>query len=179
MPKRSTLTFSSEDAPPAEEEPLHVYYCKYSGQHCFITGALRDSVCSERECQRYRGVQCRRCGGSLGFIGHTRVAANSVTQYATSARILCARSDVEHAAELCLTLVDEPPPADASLSSLPRRRTDGSYILDTKKYIVRMSLNEQAPKLIKRPVATAYHGNPAYDTTLRTVFLAPNLPIPG
>lgn len=41
MPKRSTLTFSSEDAPPSDDDLLHVYYCKYSGQHCFITGAWR------------------------------------------------------------------------------------------------------------------------------------------
>ena len=57
MPKRSTTTFTrreaascslataraharpcSEDAPAGKETPLHVYYCKYSGEHLLITG---------------------------------------------------------------------------------------------------------------------------------------------
>ena len=39
MPKRTTLTFSSEDAAPGTEEQVYTYYCRYSGEHCFITGA--------------------------------------------------------------------------------------------------------------------------------------------
>jgi hypothetical protein len=39
MPKRSTATYTSEDAPPDEEATLFVYYCKYSGEHCLITDA--------------------------------------------------------------------------------------------------------------------------------------------
>ncbi|KAG1657191.1 hypothetical protein FOA52_003605 [Chlamydomonas sp. UWO 241] len=36
MPKRTTLTFTSEDAPKqAEDDTLFVYYCKYSGKHAF------------------------------------------------------------------------------------------------------------------------------------------------
>lgn len=38
MPKRATLTFSSDDAPKvAPSEELHVYYCKWSGRHAFTT----------------------------------------------------------------------------------------------------------------------------------------------
>ena len=33
MPKRATLTFSSDDAPEVDEEDLYVYYCKFSGRH--------------------------------------------------------------------------------------------------------------------------------------------------
>ena len=33
MPKRATLTFSSDDAPNVESEDLFVYYCKFSGRH--------------------------------------------------------------------------------------------------------------------------------------------------
>lgn len=35
MPKRTTLTFTSEDAPAAQEERLYVYYCKFTGRHAF------------------------------------------------------------------------------------------------------------------------------------------------
>ncbi|KAF5838221.1 hypothetical protein DUNSADRAFT_3201 [Dunaliella salina] len=37
MPKRTTLTFTSEDAPQQQgaAEQLYVYYCKYTGKHAF------------------------------------------------------------------------------------------------------------------------------------------------
>lgn len=38
MPKRTTLTFTSEDAPAANEEKLYVYYCKFTGKHAFTVG---------------------------------------------------------------------------------------------------------------------------------------------
>lgn len=37
MPKRATLTFSSDDAPAVKSQELHVYYCKYSGKHALTT----------------------------------------------------------------------------------------------------------------------------------------------
>ena len=37
MPKRATLTFSSDDAPNIQSEKLYVYYCKYSGRHALTT----------------------------------------------------------------------------------------------------------------------------------------------
>lgn len=38
MPKRATLTYTSEDAPKAgEDQDLFVYYCRYSGRHAFTT----------------------------------------------------------------------------------------------------------------------------------------------
>lgn len=37
MPKRATLTYTSEDAPKTTEAQLYVYYCKYSGIHAFTT----------------------------------------------------------------------------------------------------------------------------------------------
>jgi hypothetical protein len=44
MPKRSTATFTSEDGPDADDAPLYVYYCKYSGEHCLITDAVLSSL---------------------------------------------------------------------------------------------------------------------------------------
>lgn len=38
MPKRTTLTFTSENAPKVETSKLYVYYCKYSGKHAFTVG---------------------------------------------------------------------------------------------------------------------------------------------
>ena len=78
MPKRSTATFTSEDGHGADEAPLYVYYCKYSGEHCLIT--------------------------------------------------------------------------DASLASLPRRRTDNAMVLDTEDAVVRIQAQQQPPKYIKRCV---------------------------
>jgi hypothetical protein len=37
MPKRTTLTFTSENAAKPDEEQLLVYYCKYSGRHALTT----------------------------------------------------------------------------------------------------------------------------------------------
>ena len=37
MPKRATITFSSDDAPLVDSEELHVYYCKWSGKHAMTT----------------------------------------------------------------------------------------------------------------------------------------------
>jgi hypothetical protein len=37
MPKRATITFSSDDAPTVDSEELHVYYCKWSGKHAITT----------------------------------------------------------------------------------------------------------------------------------------------
>lgn len=36
-PRRTTLTFSSEDAVPLQEASVFVYYCKYSGKHILTT----------------------------------------------------------------------------------------------------------------------------------------------
>lgn len=38
MPKRTTLTFTSEDGPRVESAKLFVYHCKYSGRHAFTIG---------------------------------------------------------------------------------------------------------------------------------------------
>lgn len=43
MPKRSTQTYSSEDAPDTDAK-IYVYYCKYSGNVALITDALLDSM---------------------------------------------------------------------------------------------------------------------------------------
>ena len=40
MPKRSTQTYSSEDAPQTDEDVITVYYCKYSGDPVLITDAV-------------------------------------------------------------------------------------------------------------------------------------------
>mmetsp|Transcript_11992 Transcript_11992/g.33731 ORF Transcript_11992/g.33731 Transcript_11992/m.33731 type:complete len:232 (+) Transcript_11992:176-871(+) len=37
MPKRATLTYSSEDANTLKEQQVFVYYCKYSGKHALTT----------------------------------------------------------------------------------------------------------------------------------------------
>lgn len=38
-PRRTTLTYSSEDAAPVAEQKVYVYYCKYSGKHALTTDA--------------------------------------------------------------------------------------------------------------------------------------------
>ena len=38
MPKRTTTTFTSEDQD-AVEDTLWVYFCRFTGEHCLITGA--------------------------------------------------------------------------------------------------------------------------------------------
>lgn len=38
MPKRATLTYTSEDAPKVDQTKLFVYYCKFSGKHAFTIG---------------------------------------------------------------------------------------------------------------------------------------------
>jgi hypothetical protein len=38
MPKRTTLVYTSADAPKTEDSQLFVYYCRYSGKHAFTTG---------------------------------------------------------------------------------------------------------------------------------------------
>lgn len=43
MPKRATLTYSSEDANTLQDNQVFVYYCKYSGKHALTTGASRPS----------------------------------------------------------------------------------------------------------------------------------------
>jgi len=40
MPKRSTQTYSSEDAPESDDAKIVVYYCKYSGDPVLITDAV-------------------------------------------------------------------------------------------------------------------------------------------
>jgi hypothetical protein len=42
MPKRTTLTFTSEDAPQQTDRPdqLYVYYCKFTGKHAFTIGTF-------------------------------------------------------------------------------------------------------------------------------------------
>jgi hypothetical protein len=41
MPKRTTHTYSSEDAlPEGPESDLFVYYCKHCASHVLITGQL-------------------------------------------------------------------------------------------------------------------------------------------
>ncbi|KAK9795516.1 hypothetical protein WJX73_003528 [Symbiochloris irregularis] len=54
-PRRTTLTFSSDDAPaqPSGDRQIHVYYCKYSGKHalttdCDLGGAPRRRTDSSR-----------------------------------------------------------------------------------------------------------------------------------
>mmetsp|Transcript_23431 Transcript_23431/g.51441 ORF Transcript_23431/g.51441 Transcript_23431/m.51441 type:complete len:241 (-) Transcript_23431:392-1114(-) len=76
MPKRTTLTFTSEDAPKTTEGQLFVYYCKYSGKHAFTL--------------------------------------------------------------------------DGDLGKMPKRRTDGSRIVDTQNHHVKLYTSDGGVKLIKR-----------------------------
>eukprot|EP00803_Ostreobium_quekettii_P008936 evm.model.scf_153.1 EVM.evm.TU.scf_153.1 scf_153:4386-6340(-) len=78
MPKRATLTYTSEDAPSLPGDQLCVYYCCYSGKHAFTT--------------------------------------------------------------------------NCDISKLPRRRTDGSIVLDTSQHMIRMSTHatDTGAKLLRR-----------------------------
>jgi hypothetical protein len=40
MPKRTTVLYTSNDAPKTAEAQLWVYYCRYSGKPAFTTGEL-------------------------------------------------------------------------------------------------------------------------------------------
>ncbi|KAF8069384.1 hypothetical protein HT031_001499 [Scenedesmus sp. PABB004] len=44
MPKRTTLIYTSNDAPRTEGAHLFVYYCKYSGKHAFTTDVDIDTL---------------------------------------------------------------------------------------------------------------------------------------
>ncbi|KAG2494497.1 hypothetical protein HYH03_007266 [Edaphochlamys debaryana] len=77
MPKRTTLTFTSEDGPRVDSSKLYVYHCKYSGRHAFTT--------------------------------------------------------------------------DCDLKKLPRRRTDGAFVLDTNEVTVKLYCTDAGVKYIKRP----------------------------
>ena len=61
MPKRATITFSSDDAPLVDSEELHVYYCKWSGKHAMTTN------CDLRRAPRRRtdNSSARRHGHSV------------------------------------------------------------------------------------------------------------------
>ena len=48
MPKRSTQTYSSEDAPQTDEDVITVYYCKYSGDPVLITDAVLGNLPKRR-----------------------------------------------------------------------------------------------------------------------------------
>lgn len=56
MPKRATLTFSSDDAVDVKSQELHVFYCKYSGQHAMTTDCDLTKVC-EHGRQRQPSIQ--------------------------------------------------------------------------------------------------------------------------
>lgn len=76
MPRRATLTYSSEDALAAQTEQVYVYYCKYSGLHTLTT--------------------------------------------------------------------------NCNLSKAPRRRTDGSRVIDTRTFTAKLYTSDGGNKLIKR-----------------------------
>ncbi|PNW74719.1 hypothetical protein CHLRE_12g485750v5 [Chlamydomonas reinhardtii] len=76
MPKRTTLTFTSEDGPRVDSAKLYVYHCKYSGRHAFTI--------------------------------------------------------------------------DADLKKMPRRRTDGAYIVDTNEHTIKLYTTDGGLKYIKR-----------------------------
>ena len=125
MPKRTTTTFTSEDQV-AQEDSLHVYFCRFTGEHCLITGA------SQCPTQRLRFEPMSRAPTRAAF-------AHDTAQREPPCGILtCAR---------------RPPPthpSDVRLNELPRRRTDGAYIIDTQNQLARLQCAAQAPKLVKR-----------------------------
>jgi hypothetical protein len=74
MPKRTTHTYSSEDAAPdGPESELFVYYCKHCGAHVLITGK-RMQPCPFLSVICFLGMSfaCDPC--SVGILGHIRVA---------------------------------------------------------------------------------------------------------
>ncbi|KAK9825691.1 hypothetical protein WJX81_004753 [Elliptochloris bilobata] len=77
MPRRTTLTYSSKDAPDVRSEQIYVYYCKFSGRHALTT--------------------------------------------------------------------------NCDLRRAPRRRTDGSSVIDTQVYTAKLYTSDGGAKLIRRP----------------------------
>ena len=108
MPKRTTLTFTSEDAPRQDNVKLWVYHCKYSGRHAFTVGESPVML-------------------------HTLIA---LSMWAEHTQISHCKSHV--------------PTVDVDLRKLPRRRTDGAYIVDTETYTLQLYTVDGGVKLIKR-----------------------------
>jgi hypothetical protein len=50
MPKRTTHSYSSEDAPVDGEKKLYVYYCSACGAHMLITGESQPTCLSTQVC---------------------------------------------------------------------------------------------------------------------------------
>ena len=119
MPKRTTLTFTSEDAPAVEEGKLFAYHCKYSGRHALTLGAFQ--AVGERAALPGR---CEQARGTLCGVGGLPVLPERP--------LTCA--------------------ADVDMKKLPRRRTDGSYVVDTKLHTVKLYTSDGGIKLIKRCV---------------------------
>ncbi|GFR46446.1 hypothetical protein Agub_g8020 [Astrephomene gubernaculifera] len=80
MPKRTTLTFTSEDGPRVDTTKLFIYHCKYSGRHAFTI--------------------------------------------------------------------------DVDLRKLPRRRTDGAYVIDTNEHTIKLYTSDGGVKYIRRQNGT-------------------------
>jgi hypothetical protein len=60
MPKRTTTTFTSEDHDAAPED-LFVYFCRFTGEHCLITGAPTHPMQQHRPACQPRHVSGQRC----------------------------------------------------------------------------------------------------------------------
>lgn len=120
MPKRATLTFSSDDASHIKSQELHVFYCKYSGQHAMTTDCDLTKVgCSvpPAPVSHCLGTLCMSSG--IPARGHPAVRCGL-------------------------------PSVHPMRSQAPRRRTDGAAVVDTERYQVKLYTTPGGEKLIKR-----------------------------
>ena len=128
MPKRTTLTYSSEDALADDEQQLHVYYCKYSGRHVLTT------TCDLRRAPKRRYEHSKSPLSSI------------VSTFFDTPELGMPHSLIGAAQEewMFLALLQSSP------SPLAICRTDGASVLDTGKYMCKMNTREAGTKIIKR-----------------------------
>lgn len=77
MPKRTTHTYSSEDAvPDGPDSELFVYYCKHCGSHVLITGSfsllIRVAISTCFIALNYSVFVCHFCFKKLSDILHCK-----------------------------------------------------------------------------------------------------------
>ena len=132
MPKRTTLTYSSEDALADDEQQLHVYYCKYSGRHVLTT------TCDLRRAPKRRYEHSKSLVSS---VDSTFLILLSFVCHATS-WVLLERTGCQE--RICLLS------SHSTYSTPAIHRTDGASVLDTGKYMCKMNTREAGTKIIKR-----------------------------
>lgn len=147
MPKRTTLTYTSYDAPKQGAQQLYVYYCKYSGQHALTTGAGAGgcsagggSTSSRLRRMEHDAPTRSPLVGCEGWLAHSMRRPTP-----TPCSCLTGPLPLPHLPALAPTAC-----ADVDIERLPRRRTDRAYILDKEEHMLRLYTEDGGLKHIRR-----------------------------